>query len=72
MKNNTPIHGIVSSRRKTHAHQVIRYTDGTVRQDFKAEALNTYVGAARPRGEDDEVGEPYEPDKSREAGHHIH
>jgi hypothetical protein len=36
------------------------------REDFKAEGLNT-IGAARPRGTDDEVGETYEPEKSREA-----
>jgi hypothetical protein len=57
----------VSHHEETHAHQIIRYTDGTVREDFKAEGLNTYLGAARPRQAEDEVGEPYEPEKSREA-----
>jgi hypothetical protein len=41
----------VSHHEETHARQVIQYTDGTVREDFKDEGLNTYLWAARPRGE---------------------
>jgi hypothetical protein len=57
----------VSHHEETHAHQVIRYSDGTVREDFRAEGLNTFLGSARARGANDEVGEPYEPEKPREA-----
>jgi hypothetical protein len=62
-----PIPREVSHHEETHAHQIIRYSDGTVREDFKAEGLNTYLGSARPRGDDDQVGEPCEPEKSRKA-----
>jgi hypothetical protein len=57
----------ISHLEETHARQVIQYTDGTVREDFKAEGLNTFLGSARPRAADDKVGEPFEPNKPREA-----
>jgi hypothetical protein len=51
---------------ETHAHTVIRYSDGTVREDFKSEGLNEFLGSARPRRDGDQVGEVFEEVKLKE------
>lgn len=51
---------------ETHEHRLVKYADGTIREDFKASG-NTFLGSARPRGADEAVGVPYEPDKPKEA-----